>query len=214
MANTEFKLCLFSPTAEYSDVEKQEEILEYIRQAFGEGEYERLMGISNMRRRAESVGALVCLSRLCEPSRIERSELGKPYFADKESDLFSLSHSGEISAAVYGLCEVGLDIEVYKPSSHYKMIAKRCFTKEQLERFEKSGEAYEEFLRIWTEKEACAKYLGVGVTRLPKEVPISLRYKHYEVMFAQKNYHVCVCAKGDFSVLSEASTEEIKIKET
>ncbi len=85
------------------------------------------------------------------------SESGKPY--DKNSDThFSLSHSGTFAVAAFDECDVGIDIEV--PREIDLKLAERIFSLEENALIKSSPSPQNQFLRIWTRKEALIKAYG------------------------------------------------------
>ena len=97
--------------------------------------------------------------------KIVRSKHGKPYFAKRLSQnasanipCFNYSHCEYGAACAVAMQEVGVDIQNIKqvrPS-----VAKRVCCDNEL-RIIKTNE---DFIRIWTQKEAFAKYTGNGLT--------------------------------------------------
>ena len=63
--------------------------------------------------------------------------------------------------------EIGIDIEMNR--SVNEGIVSRCFTEDEAE-FAKQGE--ENYLRIWTGKEAVLKFLGTGFSLSPKSFSV------------------------------------------
>lgn len=90
---------------------------------------------------------------------ILRTEKGKPYLEGAEKLYLSVSHSENTFACIFSDTEVGLDIQ-YKRNVAVKKIAQRYFTVGE-QRY--IGEDGDKFFRIWTRKEAYAKYLGIGL---------------------------------------------------
>lgn len=72
---------------------------------------------------------------------------GKPYL--NGSLYFNLSHSGNITALAVGEQEVGLDLEL-----------RDCRTHQAVTRRLTPAERQEDFLKVWTAKEAYVKYRG------------------------------------------------------
>lgn len=86
------------------------------------------------------------------------TETGKPYFTD--SDLhFSLSHSGNIAAALLSSRPCGLDIELRREETARRLYARVLSPAEQ--------DANADFFEIWTKKEAAGKLSGCGIGALP-----------------------------------------------
>jgi phosphopantetheinyl transferase len=87
------------------------------------------------------------------------SASGKPFF--ENADLhFNVSHSGGVVVAAFSGSPVGIDIEVPGRCRDFSEIARRFFHPDEAERC--SGE--DEFLRLWTAKEAMLKLAGTGLS--------------------------------------------------
>ena len=88
---------------------------------FGEREGERILAISNRKRRLQSLAALTCLDALIKKTgigaddfEILRSADGRPFFSKIKDADFGLTHSGTLAAAalVNNACRLGIDIEL------------------------------------------------------------------------------------------------------
>jgi len=98
---------------------------------------------------------------------------GKPYLSSGKSikiqmPAFNLSHSNNLICFVISARKsLGVDIEYLDNKIDYKVIAKRCFSKKELEYISsKKKLAYCRFLEIWTLKEACIKAKGLSLENL------------------------------------------------
>ena len=134
---------------------------------FGKEEAERLMGRGHLPTLARSILARRALTSLLEkhrspPRPIRYSPDGKPYFEGESAPSFSLSHSENWAVAV--LCEagsaIGADIEQTTPHRRTEALAHRFLTPDEQIQWESSPCPDLAFLRIWTEKEAAAKWDG------------------------------------------------------
>ena len=120
---------------------------------FGENEAARLLSLKYGKRQLESLGALIALrdiileSNTSVTSEIARSGDGKPYFKNAAMPKFSLAHSCGICAAVMGEREVGVDIELIRPTPHRQKLAQRFFTEDEKRRLAVS-DTDENFLLI------------------------------------------------------------------
>lgn len=110
---------------------------------------------------------LLLLSELEKRTQIPRKKLtftlgahGKPYL--KNSDLFfSLSHTtGAIAAAFSENGEIGVDIE-----SKSRRVSEKMYPRVLSDEERESVHDPEDFLRLWVQKEAFLKRLGIGITR-------------------------------------------------
>ena len=140
---------------------------------FGDGEKRRIEGITNAKRKGESVAALRVLKELLPINaerEISRDENGRPSFCGKKDEDFNISHSASLTAVAYVNkkgCRVGIDIEEIKEGRDEKLyrIAERYFTEKEKALLEK-GESSRGFYKIWTAKEAKAKMLGIGLSKM------------------------------------------------
>jgi len=109
--------------------------------------------------------------------KIEKDERGKPYIvSDGEYRFVSFSHTDEFFlCALSSQGEIGADIELKSRRISYETamrISMRYFTdseREHLIAFSASADFYlEEFMRIWTKKEAYCKMTGEGLKGLSR----------------------------------------------
>jgi 4'-phosphopantetheinyl transferase len=95
---------------------------------------------------------------------------GKPYLRDRVDVQFNLAHSGGF--AVYGISgeELGVDIELVKPSTDWRKISQRFFSPREVEELERLDPTQQVrgFFSCWTRKEAYIKAIGEGVATLAK----------------------------------------------
>lgn len=110
---------------------------------------------------------LILLSELEKRTGIPRKRLsftlgthGKPYL--KRSDLFfSMSHTeGAIVAAFAEGEEIGADVE-----RKNRRVSERMYPRVLSDEEQRSVRGTEDFLKLWVQKEAFLKRLGVGITR-------------------------------------------------
>ena len=120
-----------------------------------------------------SLSALSLLHRAGADGTLAYDENGRPYFADRTCD-FSITHTqnhvfcaltdGEDSPSRVGIDAEDLD----RPDlSNLDTLAARWFSQNEQKIFCDSP-SKETFLRIWTRKEAYAKYTGEGLRALSK----------------------------------------------
>ncbi len=96
-----------------------------------------------------------------EKITFEKNEYGKP-FAVGLNIHFNISHTGNYVVCAINNNPIGIDIEKlrdYKPNT-----ARRVCSDEEILLIEKSENPAEEFIKIWTKKEAFAKFSGTGLT--------------------------------------------------
>ena len=82
------------------------------------------------------------------------NEHGKPLL-DGVPLFFNVTHSGSITAAVFGERECGIDAEERKPRKT-----------ETIEKRLTAAERQEDFFRLWTAKEAYVKYKGASLAAM------------------------------------------------
>jgi phosphopantetheine--protein transferase-like protein len=108
----------------------------------------------------------------CEPRELQftKNVDGKPALSHPYSRWqFNLSHSHEWVALA--LCEgvaIGVDIESYSRRNNLRAIAQRFFSGDENARLARCAEAewLDQFFAIWTLKEAHAKALGCGLSKI------------------------------------------------
>ena len=166
----------------------------------------------NDRAAYESLFALALLYEqlLSLPCRIdtsnlifERSELGKPYFKDSRVK-FNISHSkGYIAVASSIDEEIGVDIEASElPYDRALKMAERYFSISEIKEVKNHPES---FARIWSRKEAKAKFSGESVGNIlsaeqNQEISneISEIYAH---SFSIGKIPITLCTKREFSTI-------------
>lgn len=139
---------------------------------FGQAELDRLSSIGSRQRRLESFGALTALyDIISERGDVVASEIirkadenGKPRFADPSLPPFSLAHSCGFAAAAVGDSEVGIDIELIRSRPRKDELAERFFSSEERRAFAENG-TDEQFLLLWTQKEARIKLSSESLAR-------------------------------------------------
>ena len=101
---------------------------------------------------------------LCVPEgdiRVKKTDLGKPYIEGFENYHISISHCDGMIMFASDSSPVGVDIE--KSRKDYERLSKRFFTSEEYEKIVSSEKPEEEFLLVWTRKEAYLKLIGTGL---------------------------------------------------
>ena len=97
--------------------------------------------------------------------QIELSPNGKPFFVNYPDIFFNISHSQTALAVAFSRNEIGFDIENINRRRNSLGIAKRFFTKREIELCDRANQASSDiFLRIWTAKEAMLKLSGTGIS--------------------------------------------------
>lgn len=187
---------------------------------FGDSERERIDSISSSRARELSLCGLISLKYLTDRSgvdcnlNIERGDNGKPYFKTS-GYFFNISHSFEISVAVFSDDRVGIDIERMVSRPSLSKVAKRFFSESEYSRYIESRESIESFYRIWTAKEAAVKYRGASLaTSLSEDgmFDTEVFFKTVFFEYSGDRYMMTVCLPlgDDVEILSV--NEDIRIE--
>ncbi|MDR2942685.1 MAG: 4'-phosphopantetheinyl transferase superfamily protein [Treponema sp.] len=112
-----------------------------------------------------------CILSLCEGRPITGDDIakdisGRPFFADSDTD-FNISHSGNLTAVSLATGQnlrTGCDVELVRPRSRAKEIAKEFFTASENDYIESGGQFDgARFYHIWTLKECFLKLRGLSV---------------------------------------------------
>lgn len=81
---------------------------------------------------------------------------GNPFY-------FSLSHSKGMAACAAAACEIGVDLERKRPFS--EALANRICSEREIELVRESGNWDGSLTRLWTMKESCMKFTGLGFSQ-------------------------------------------------
>ena len=139
---------------------------------------------------------------------ISRNSHGKPFFEKLPGIPFSISPSGDLSVAAICFDEsaksIGVDIEFKKCNLKFKKIADRFFGDE------KEPQNEEEFLILWTRKEAFSKMCGGALTDV-----ISLPAKNdipcFKIIFESKIAYISICCDSTQKIEIEHDCDNISI---
>ncbi|MGN1144795.1 MAG: 4'-phosphopantetheinyl transferase family protein [Anaerovoracaceae bacterium] len=101
---------------------------------------------------------------------IGRSTAGKPFFTSPAAaDIeFSISHSGGLWACILGKRPCGIDLQENR-ACRQDAIASRYFSDAEADYVTKTG--LSGFYRVWTRREAFAKFTGLGFFGMAGELP-------------------------------------------
>ena len=125
-----------------------------------------------------------------DPPRILRLPGGKPVLSVGGIH-FSVSHSGHIFACAVAEENLGLDIQV-SDSKDRTRLAQRYFTEEEYQYVSDNGPA--SFYRIWTRKEAYAKYTGEGLEAVINKTPVLDRPDLvFQDLVLDEGLYGCIC---------------------
>ena len=134
---------------------------------------------------------------------LARSEMGKPYFEDSPVK-FNVSHSkGYVAVAVSLGEELGVDVEASAlPRERAAKMAERYFSVEEQKEVLNNEKS---FARLWSEKEAKAKFFGESIGNLLSNEKILDFSKDFESLrlhrFSIDNHPITLCTKRDFSTI-------------
>ena len=177
---------------------------------FGNAEKQRLLNINNVNTSRASLSAYLALSRLLENSSdnltISRNANGKPFFEHHKEIPFSISHSGELSATAIcydydnNIQSIGIDIEFKKGNIKFKDITNRFFRNEKA-----SIQSEDDFLILWTKKEAFSKMRGGALTDVLTQTPQITEC--YKIKFNDKTAYMSVCCeiKQEIEILTDSN---------
>jgi len=158
----------------------------------------------------ESLAALLLLAETLRSSgtdpsgvTLEKDENGRPHIKENREIDFSLSHSGGIVAcAVSTDGRVGVDIE--KITDKYERVAKRFFSEAE----QGIAKNAEDFVRVWTRKEAYYKFFGKGsLSELDSEADDGV---NIESFLLDGEYFISVCTIKTVEICQNPQKTEIK----
>ena len=119
-------------------------------------------------------------------------ENGKPYLKNSKIE-FNISHSEDLSVYAVSKNEIGVDIEKIREIPNIEGIVKYFFTEKEAGqvKFSEGKQRNRIFLKIWTQKEAVGKMLGIGLGHLDEN-----NSKYYVEDISPHNYYVGALAIG------------------
>lgn len=124
-----------------------------------------------------------------ENAEIKRTDSGKPY-VDGDDVFFSVSHSGNYFVMLTGNLPVGVDIQK-ETGTDVGAVSRRFFTEEEAAIVRSEGRDF--FFKLWTMKEAYAKYLGTGLGKVLGEVDVLNREDVEFAGFQLEKGMYCTC---------------------
>ncbi|WKD49927.1 4'-phosphopantetheinyl transferase family protein [Microbulbifer spongiae] len=112
----------------------------------------------------------------CEPEKVNLAAVAPTFASCGGAHLanISISHSADYLAVAIGKDMLGIDYELEYPSRDWLAIAQSCFHDEEVSWLQKQPKSVlaQEFLRIWTTKEALSKCSGEDLGKLLTTIPI------------------------------------------
>ncbi|OQK17073.1 hypothetical protein AU255_04015 [Methyloprofundus sedimenti] len=145
--------------------------------------------------------------------RIEKTEFGKPFLPGTPDLSFNMSHSGDILAvAISWQCQLGVDVECYKPRNAWEGLVKKCFAPEEADFWYSldKAERSHAFYQFWVKKEAFVKAVGKGITlgldqcvvnpedftsflRVPELACLADKWRIYTLNLSENEFGAVVC---------------------
>ena len=122
--------------------------------------------------------------------KLERTDLGKPFFPALPQIQFSISHSKALILCALSDQPVGVDIEDIRPRRD--SLPRYALTEEEFQRYQAAGGDWPAFYTLWTRKEAWCKYTGQGLKPLWGQTPPG--HLHYGT-YAGKDWRAAVCGE-------------------
>lgn len=118
-----------------------------------------------------------CLEREPRELRFSYGEFDKPQLAETEPRglSFNVSHSGDWAVIAIGPYELmGIDIEKVRAVNNLDSLARTVFSDNELSKWFAELEELraEQLFRKWTQKEACLKAVGVGLSTAMSKLEI------------------------------------------
>lgn len=117
------------------------------------------------------------------------NESGKPSLVGHPEIFFNLSHCKEAAACIVSDHPVGIDVESLR--QYTDSLAEYCMNDDELRQIKSSDNPDEEFIRLWTMKEATIKLLGTTISNGMKELLIPDKYKYTTVVRQRYIYTIC-----------------------
>ena len=109
----------------------------------------------------------------------EYNEAGKPSIVGHPEIFFNLSHCKEAVACVVSDHPVGIDVESHR--EYRDSLVRYCMNDDEVVLIESAEHPAEEFIRLWTMKEATIKLIGTTISSGMKDI-ISPKYKYTTVI--------------------------------
>lgn len=122
-----------------------------------------------------------------EIQEFEYNQFGKP-FLKGNSLHFSLSHCKSAVACAVSESEIGIDLETVREFD--EKLSARVLTGTELKLMESAKDPKELFFKFWTQKEAAAKFEGVGLGLVLQKLELSNYLLHSE---KREDFVLSVC---------------------
>ena len=126
---------------------------------------------------------------------------GKPYIAECGM-FFSISHCSKAVAVGVSASEIGVDAECILETP--RRAGERVFSDAEQKNIAKEAEPGTAFTRLWTEKEAYAKFCGRGILSL-NGFEEKVRFSYWQF----PDFYVTACTKNETVALCEIMPDKI-----
>ena len=138
---------------------------EILEQALGKSESRQRQFLAN---RALLRSSLEYFYQIKKLPKICYTNSGKPFFLESRFPNFNISHSKDGICICLGDNEQGVDLEFVRARANFLAIAKRIYSKEQLDLLSKAQDKLSLFTAFWTIKECAVKVSGNGIVDASK----------------------------------------------
>lgn len=132
------------------------------------------------------------------------NEHGKPFFKNVDFH-FNLSNSSGLICCVLHNSEIGIDVENAAREVTEKSL--RVCTEAERAELSQSKNWREDFIRLWTLKEAYMKYTGEGFSFGPKNIEFSLNPSSMEELTGVARYEMKSCIENTGVVVKQKKVE-------
>ena len=113
----------------------------------------------------------------------------KPYCKHPGAPYFNLSHSGDwVLLGVSTITEIGVDVEADRDVSD-GVVSFILNTQQQLE-LSQDTDPFARFMIYWTQKEAVAKALGLGLSMNVQSIDCSGQFGHSRLLHSKGQFHL------------------------
>lgn len=133
-------------------------------------------------------------------------EHGKPFL--EHGPCFSISHSRKYAVLAVSNNNIGVDIEMHETAR--ESVMKRCFSEDEQDFAKLSTE---NFLRIWTAKEAVLKLLGTGFSFSPNYFSVLPFDEEHEINGTKIRFFCGFIGKAPLTAAYCGDENEFEIRE-
>ena len=128
---------------------------------------------------------------------VGKNQWGKPYLKDHKM-YFNVSHTGNYTFLAAADQEVGIDAE--EITSYDERIPALYFTGDERDYWYRSRDRRKAFFEIWTKKESCLKYLGMGFFLTPQSISVMKQdICRFRSITINGRIQIAICCREAFS---------------